>query len=105
MTLQRNLCDRSTWRPAVGPRDEWSRCDRLALMRISHFWTLMNDEFGENYAPTLARDHVLGVLGGRSVSQALDEGMHPRLVWLALCDDMDVPPDRRLGRVETPRRG
>lgn len=74
-------------------------------MRISHFWTLMNDEFGESYAPTLARDHVLGVLGGRSVSQALEEGLHPRLVWLALCDDMDVPPERRLGRVEAPRRG
>ena len=74
-------------------------------MRISHFWTLMNDEFGATYAPTLARDHVLGVLGGRSVMQALDDGMHPRLVWLALCDDMDVPAERRLGRVDAPRRG
>ncbi|GAA4124865.1 DUF3046 domain-containing protein [Knoellia locipacati] len=74
-------------------------------MRISHFWTLMNDEFGESYAPTLARDHVLGVLGGRSVAQALEDGMHPRLVWLALCDDMDVPQERRLGRDDPARHG
>ena len=74
-------------------------------MRISQFWTLMHDEFGETYAPTLARDHVLGVLGGRSVTQALEAGMHPRLVWLALCDDMDVPSERRLGRSARVARG
>ncbi|KGN34674.1 histidine kinase [Knoellia sinensis KCTC 19936] len=74
-------------------------------MRISHFWMLMNDEFGETYAPTLARDHVLGVLGGRTVMQALDEGVHPRIVWLALCEDMDVPQERRLGRDVTSRHG
>ena len=74
-------------------------------MRISHFWTLMNDEFGEAYAPTLARRHVLGVLGGRTVLEALDEGVHPRVVWLALCDDMDVPQERRFGRDVTPRQG
>lgn len=80
-------------------------CDRLATMRISQFWALMNDEFGETYAPTLARHHVLGVLGGRTVTQALEEGVHPRVVWLALCDDMDVPLERRLGRdVPSPRR-
>ncbi|KGN39098.1 DUF3046 domain-containing protein [Knoellia subterranea] len=73
-------------------------------MRISHFWTLMNDEFGETYASTLARDHVLEVLGGRTVLQALDAGEHPRLVWLALCDDMDVPIERRLGRDDAHKR-
>jgi len=73
-------------------------------MRISQFWTLMDDEFGAAYAPTLARHHVLGVLGGRTVLEALDQGEHPRVVWLALCDDMDVPQERRLGRDTTPRR-
>ncbi|WP_106295964.1 DUF3046 domain-containing protein [Knoellia remsis] len=74
-------------------------------MRISHFWELMDDEFGESYARTLARGHVLGVLGGRTVQQALDEGVHPRIVWLALCDDMDVPQERRLGVDRPPRPG
>ena len=57
----------------------------------------MNDEFGESYAGTLARDHVLGVLGHRTALQALEQGESPRAVWRALCDAMDVPESRRLG--------
>ncbi|WP_068397800.1 DUF3046 domain-containing protein [Kribbia dieselivorans] len=67
-------------------------------MRLSEFWALMNDEFGEAYAGTLARDHVLSVLGERTVNEALEAGEHPRLVWLALCEDMEVPLERRLGK-------
>lgn len=73
-------------------------------MRLSHFWTLMNDEFGPTYAGTLARDHVLGSLGNRTVQQALEDGEPPRAVWLALCDDMDVPESRRLGVDRKPAR-
>lgn len=72
---------------------------------MSHFWTLMNDEFGEAAAGTLARDHVLGTLGGRTVIEALDQGEPPRSVWEALCEDMDVPPQRRLGRNTRVARG
>jgi hypothetical protein len=57
----------------------------------------MNDEFGESYASSLARDHVIGGLGNRTVLQALEDGEPPRTVWRALCDDMDVPESRRLG--------
>ena len=105
MTLQRMFWKRSIELGSLPRQASTGGCDTLAAMRISHFWTLMNDEFGETYAPTLARDHVLGVLGGRSVAQALDDGMHPRLVWLALCDDMDVPQERRLGRDDPARHG
>lgn len=66
-------------------------------MRLSHFWTLMNDEFGESYAGSLARDHVIGALGNRTALQALEAGESPRTIWLALCEDMDVPESRRLG--------
>ncbi len=66
-------------------------------MRSSKFWELMNDEFGEAYAGSLARHHVLSVLGERTVLQALEAGESPRTVWAALCDDMDVPEARRLG--------
>lgn len=72
---------------------------------MSHFWTLMNDEFGADYAATLARDHVLGALDGRTVLEALEQGEPPREVWEALCDDMDVPPARRLGRNTRVARG
>ena len=64
----------------------------------------MNDEFGPTYAGTLARDHVVGSLGNRTVLQALEDGEPPRAVWLALCDDMGVPESRRLGVEPKPRR-
>ncbi|HSU75403.1 MAG TPA: DUF3046 domain-containing protein [Terrabacter sp.] len=74
-------------------------------MRISHFWTLMDDEFGAAYAGSLARDHVLGALGNRTVVQALADGEPPRAVWEAICVDMDVPQERRLGRDMRVARG
>ena len=74
-------------------------------MRMSHFWTLMDDEFGQAYAGSLARDHVLGALGDRTALQAIADGVPPRDVWEALCDDMDVPPEHRLGRDDRVARG
>ena len=65
----------------------------------------MNDEFGEAYATSVARDHVLGRLGNRTALQALDQGVPPRDIWLAVCEDMDVPESRRLGRDRPPRAG
>src|SRR5450756_1702493 len=67
-------------------------------MRMSDFWRLMDDEFGAAYARSLARDHVLGALGNRTPLEALEAGVKPREAWLALCVDMDVPVERRLGK-------
>lgn len=67
----------------------------------------MEDEFGEGYAHTLARGHVVQALGDRTVTIALAEGEPPRRVWEALCEDIGVPEHRRLGidrqPVEVPR--
>ena len=68
-------------------------------MRMSDFWRLMDDEFGAAYAHSLARDHVIGALGNATALQALESGVKPREAWLALCTDMDVPVERRLGKV------
>jgi len=59
----------------------------------------MDDEFGPVLSRSLARDHVLAALENRTAAEALSAGTPTREVWLALCDDMDVPPERRLGRV------
>jgi hypothetical protein len=67
-------------------------------MRMSEFWRLMDEEFGVAYSRSLARDHVLGALGNRTALQALESGVSPREAWLALCTDMDVPVERRLGK-------
>ncbi len=79
-------------------------CDTLAAVRLSHFWTLMAEEFGPTYAASLSRDHALDALAGRTAAEALEAGVPPREVWLALCDDLDVPPERRHGRDRPPRK-
>ncbi len=64
----------------------------------------MDDEFGPVLSRSLARDHVLAALGNRTSTEALAAGTPARQVWLALCEDMDVPPERRLGKVLKPQR-
>jgi len=73
-------------------------------VRVSEFWTLVDDEFGTAYGRSLAADHVLLVLGDRTAREALDGGVEPKEIWLALCEAMDVPVERRLGRDRPPRR-
>ncbi len=57
----------------------------------------MEDEFGQAYADTLARGHVVQALGDRTVARALEDGVPARRVWEALCEDVGVPEERRLG--------
>lgn len=66
----------------------------------------MTEEFGPGYAASLARDHALSALGSRTAAEALEAGFAPREVWLALCEEMEVPPQRRHGPLlrEVPRR-
>jgi hypothetical protein len=64
-------------------------------VRLTEFRDLMNGEFGPVRAAALTRDHVFAALGDRTVEQALEAGIEPRRVWLAVCDAYDVPPARR----------
>jgi hypothetical protein len=73
-------------------------------VRLSEFWTLVDDEFGTAQGRTLVRDHVVAALDYRTAQQALDAGIEPRNVWFALAADLEVPPERWYGR-EEPVRG
>ena len=64
-------------------------------MRLTQFRELMTDEFGAARAASVARDHVLADLGGRTVEEALEAGIDPRRVWLAVCEAYEVPSTRR----------
>ncbi len=76
-------------------------------MRLSDFWQLVSDEFGEAYGRVLVRDLALTQLAGHTGAQALGEGVNAREVWLALCQDMDVPKSRwhGLSAAEQKRKG
>lgn len=72
---------------------------------MSEFWTLVEEEFGAAHGRALVRDHVLVTLGNRTAAQALAAHEPPRTVWTALCEDLDVPVERRWGRDRSaPRR-
>ncbi|HBW20238.1 MAG: DUF3046 domain-containing protein [Streptosporangiaceae bacterium] len=60
-------------------------------MRLTVFWERMRAQFGEAYADSVAKDHVLGGLGGRTVNQALADGEDAKVVWRAVSDDFRVP--------------
>lgn len=64
-------------------------------MRNTVFRRLMAEEFGQPRASTLAADHVLSALGGRTSDQALAAGVEAKAVWVAVCDEFEVPPERR----------
>jgi len=66
-------------------------------MRLSEFQRAMADEFGEAYAAVILRDHWLVALGG-TAREALERGVPAREVWQRLCEDLQVPVERRHGR-------
>ncbi len=74
-------------------------------MRLSEFERAVAHEFGPR-AGAILTDLVLTGVGNRTANQALRAGVPARDVWLALCEEMDVPPERRygVGRLEPRRR-
>ncbi|MEJ3403418.1 DUF3046 domain-containing protein [Rathayibacter sp. YIM 133350] len=66
-------------------------------MKLSEFRLAVSEEFGEAYGRSLLRDLVLAELSNRTAQEALDAGLRPADVWIALCRAMDVPENRRYG--------
>jgi hypothetical protein len=64
-------------------------------VRLTEFWARMNEQFGDVYAESLAKDYVLSNLGGRTVNKALADGEDPKVVWRAVCDTFNVPDSLR----------
>jgi Protein of unknown function (DUF3046) len=79
--------DRAAGRTVSGPYGE--------VVRLSEFWERMRDHFGPGYAESVARDHVLAELNGRTADQALAAGIDAKRVWRAVCDDFEVPRSKR----------
>ncbi|MGJ0387947.1 DUF3046 domain-containing protein [Microbacterium sp. CGR1] len=73
-------------------------------MRRSEFLRAVDAEFGGR-GSSLVSDLVLTQISGRTAHEALDAGVPPRDIWLALCAETDVPIERRhgAGRLE-PRK-
>lgn len=55
----------------------------------------MAEEFGAARSETLAKDHVLSGLGGRTVDEALEAGVPAKEIWQQVCAEFEVPVERR----------
>lgn len=55
----------------------------------------MDSHLGPGYAESWALDQHLAGLDGRTVRQALDEGVAPRQVWHAVWQALELPPSER----------
>ena len=64
-------------------------------MRHTEFWARMHAVLGEAYAPVWARQQVMASLGGRTVDQALAEGVSPKAVWRAVAERLELPDSQR----------
>jgi hypothetical protein len=67
----------------------------MVRVRQTDFWGRMRRSFGETYADSLARDHVLAALSGRTIEQALADGEDVKTVWRAVCAEFEVPARER----------
>ncbi|MBU3064217.1 DUF3046 domain-containing protein [Nocardia sp. NEAU-G5] len=63
-------------------------------MRLTEFQEMLHTQFGVSRGDVLLSDHVLPSMGGRTGSQAIEDGVDPRDVWRALCAEFDVPRGR-----------
>ncbi|NLZ97372.1 MAG: DUF3046 domain-containing protein [Micrococcus sp.] len=71
-------------------------------MRESHFWALIQDEFGSANAGVIASSLELPGLNA-TAQDALAKGIDPRTVWAAVCNLHDIPLHQRLGKDIEPR--
>jgi hypothetical protein len=64
-------------------------------VRLQEFWSRLAEQFGSTRAETVARDHFFSSLGGRTAVEAIDAGVDVRRVWLAICEEYEVPKKLR----------
>ncbi len=70
---------------------------------MSDFQTLMQNEFGVEYAAVLLSDLALTELGDFTGEEALRQGIDPKDIWLAICRAQDIPEERWLGLNKKPK--
>ena len=64
-------------------------------MRRSELLEALRAVYGSAYGSTLAADLALAGLGGKTISEALDQGENVDRIWAAFCDEMDADDEVR----------
>ena len=66
-----------------------------SAVRLTDFWGRMRQHFGPTYAASFAHDFVMSELGGRTIDQALAQGVDVQEIWRAVCRTVEVAPKLR----------
>jgi Protein of unknown function (DUF3046) len=66
-----------------------------SAVRLTDFWGRMRQHFGPSYAASFAHDFVMSELGGRTIDQALAQGVDVQEIWRAVCRTVEVAPKLR----------
>ncbi len=64
-------------------------------MRHTEFWARMESALGGGYYRVWSAQHVLAELGGRTVDEALADGVLPKEVWRAVHAALELPARER----------
>lgn len=60
-------------------------------VRLTDFWRRMEDALTPGYARSWAHDYVLAALDGRTVDEALADGVDAVTVWRAVHAELELP--------------
>lgn len=60
-------------------------------MRLTEFWSRLEDHLGPTYARSWAHDHVISGLGGLTVDEAIEAGIDTVDIWRAVHADLQLP--------------
>jgi hypothetical protein len=53
-------------------------------VRLTDFWTRLEQAFGAAYARSLAADHSFAELGDRTIDEAITQGIDTTTIWRAV---------------------
>jgi Protein of unknown function (DUF3046) len=67
----------------------------VAPVRLTDFWSRMDQHLGPAYSRSWAHDVVLAELGGRTVDEALAAGLETKDVWRAVVAQLGLPARER----------
>ncbi|WP_083448907.1 DUF3046 domain-containing protein [Actinoplanes rectilineatus] len=60
-------------------------------MRLTEFWGRLEQSFGSGYARSIAADQAFSALDGRTINEAIAQGVETVTVWRAV---VAAYPDR-----------
>jgi hypothetical protein len=74
----------------TGPGSDGRRVEECDV-RLTDFWSRLDEAFGAAYARSLARDQAFARLNGRTIDEAIAQGVDTTTIWRAV---VATYPDR-----------